>query len=68
MFGAGHSAYNPSKQSPGTILEIGVEKIVVACSDGSISIGRIRQDGGKKISATEWAEKINLKVGDVLGS
>ena len=68
MFGAGHSSYNPSKQSPGTILEIGVEKIVVACSDGSISIGRIRQDGGKKISATEWAEKINLKVGDVLGS
>lgn len=67
LYDAAHSSYGSSGHNAGAIIEIGVEKIIIATTDGSIAVGRVRQSGGKKIGASEWAESVDLKVGDVLG-
>ena len=68
LYDAARSSYGSSGHPAGAVVEIGVEKLIVACSDGAIAIGRVRATGGKKVSAAEWAESVDLHVGDVLGS
>ena len=68
LYDAARSSYGSSGHQAGAIVEIGVEKIVVASSDGAITIGRVRAENGKKIGAAEWAEEVNAQVGDTLGS
>jgi methionyl-tRNA formyltransferase len=61
------SSYGSEGREPGAIVEIGIEKIVVTTTNGSVAIGRVRAKGGKKIGASEWAESVDLKVGDTFG-
>jgi methionyl-tRNA formyltransferase len=68
LYDAARSSYGSSGHPAGAVVEIGVEKLIVACSDGAIAIGRVRATGGKKVSAAEWAESVDLQAGDVLGS
>ncbi len=67
LYNAERSSYGSAGNKPGSVVEIGVEKIIVASTDGSISIGRVRTAGGKKIQAAEWADSVNLVVGDSFG-
>lgn len=61
---------NPSDSDagPGAVLAIGEPEIAISTKDGSINVGRVREAGGKKIDAAEWAGAVGLKVGDVFGS
>jgi len=47
------------------ITDDGIE---VQCVGGRVLIKRVRPEGGGKISATEWASDVGLKVGDELGN
>jgi methionyl-tRNA formyltransferase len=68
LYDAAHSSYGSAGHNAGAVIEIGVEKIIVASTDGSVAIGRVKAAGGKKIGAAEWADSTNLKVGDTFGS
>ena len=68
LYDSARSSYGSSGRIAGTVVEIGLEKVIVACDDGAIAIGRIRATGGKKINAAEWAESVDLQVGSVFGS
>lgn len=46
------------------ISEAGVE---VQCVGGRVLVKRVRPEGGAKISASDWAKSVDLKVGDELG-
>ncbi len=67
LYDAARSSYISDGHSPGAVVEISGEKIIVSAADGSIAIGRVRATGGKKIGAAEWAESVDLKVGDLFG-
>ena len=41
--------------------------VSVATSDGAITIKRVRDSSGQKISAAEWAEAAGVRPGDRLG-
>ncbi|MEK9676680.1 MAG: hypothetical protein VW271_09180, partial [Chloroflexota bacterium] len=62
---ASRSASSPA--SAGEILEISDSGITVSAADGTVTIGRVREKGGPKQSAAEWAESKNISVGDRLG-
>ena len=68
LYDAATSSYGSEGHPPGAIVEIGDEKIVVTAVHGSVTIGRVRAAGGKKINAGEWAESVGLNVGDTLGN
>ncbi len=55
-------------QRPGEILEIGKGEILVALNGGAIGIGKVRESGGQKMDADEFAEKMDLQVGMRFGS
>jgi methionyl-tRNA formyltransferase len=67
LYDAARSSYISDGHSPGAVVEISGEKIIVSAADGSIAIGRVRATGGKKIGAAEWTESVDLKVGDLFG-
>ena len=51
---------------PGQIAGIGGEEITIALNGGTLSVKRVRGEGGK-ISAAEFAKQVELKVGAQLG-
>jgi methionyl-tRNA formyltransferase len=67
LYNVESSSYGSDGREPGAVVEIGVEKIIVTATSGSVAIGRVRAAGGKKIGASEWAESVDLKVGDTFG-
>ena len=50
-------------QEPGEILNIGEGEIAVALNGGVLGIGKVRDPGGEKMGAEEYAAKVGLKVG-----
>lgn len=50
----------------GQITAVGAADIAIALNGGTLTVKRMRGDGGK-ISAAEFAKQVNLKVGDRLG-
>ncbi|HEX2931342.1 MAG TPA: methionyl-tRNA formyltransferase [Candidatus Binatia bacterium] len=50
----------------GQVTGIGAEEINVALNGGTLTVKRIRGEGGK-ISGAQFAKEVNLKVGDRLG-
>jgi len=67
VYDATRSSYGAAGHVAGAVVEVGIDRIIVASSDGSIAIGRVKAAGGKKIGAAEWAELVDLKVGDIFG-
>ncbi len=65
LYDASRSDSSPA--SAGEILEISDSGITVSAADGTVTIGRVREKGGPKQSAAEWAESKNISVGDRLG-
>ena len=54
-----------SDSVPGQVIHVNETGIEIAAVGGSIVIGRVRADRGKKIGAVEWAESVGLVVGDL---
>jgi methionyl-tRNA formyltransferase len=52
--------------APGQIIGSGSEEITIALNGGTLTVKRMRGDG-TKISASDFAKQVNLKVGDRLG-
>ena len=52
--------------APGEVIAIGADEIAVALEGGTLAVKRMRGEGGK-ISAAEFANQVDLKVGDRLG-
>jgi len=52
---------------PGQVINITKEGFTVAAMDGVVLIKRVQVEGAPKIAAAEFAEQVDLKVGDRLG-
>ncbi len=52
---------------PGEIIDVAAAGVRVATSDGAITIKRVRNSTGKKISSAEWVAEAGLRTGDRLG-
>ncbi len=50
----------------GQVTGIGAEEITIALNGGTLTVKRMRGEGAK-ISGTEFAKQVDLKVGDRLG-
>ena len=50
--------------TPGSILSITDDGILISAKDGSILATKLRVEGGKKVLAIELAEALGLKPGD----
>ncbi len=57
---------NQTEGAPGTVTNISDKGIHIATNDGDIVVQRLRS-GTAKISASEFAEQFQLRVGDQLG-
>ncbi len=55
-----------SSAPAGQVTGIGAEEITIALNDGTLTVKKLRGDGGK-ISSAEFAKQANLKIGDRLG-
>ena len=54
--------------TPGEIVNVSEEGIVVQGNGGRILIKRVRPDGSGKITASEWASTTSLQIGSTLGN
>lgn len=52
---------------PGEVINITKEGFTVAAMNGVILVKRVQVEGSPKIAAAEFAEQVDLKVGDRLG-
>lgn len=52
---------------PGEIIEVAAAGVRVATSDGAITVKRVRNSTGKKISSAEWVAEAGLRTGARLG-
>jgi methionyl-tRNA formyltransferase len=57
---------NANSAAAGQVTGIGGEDITIALNGGTLTVKRMRGEGGK-ISAAEFAKQVDLKVGDRLG-
>jgi len=55
------------KKKPGEIISIEEEGLQFAIKGGVIRIGKLRVDKGEKVGPIEFAQMVNLKVGDRFG-
>ena len=62
-----HLQLGNDSAAPGEITSIGSGAIGIALDGGTLIVKKIRGEGGK-ISASDFAEQANLKVGAQLGS
>ena len=53
--------------APGEIIASGEDSFSVAAGDGAIAIQKVREQGGQKLSAGEYAAQSALKTGETLG-
>ncbi len=57
------SAKSDATGTPGEVLAISADGVLVAASGGAILVKRVRPEGGKKVSAHDWATEVGLTVG-----
>ncbi|NNK79313.1 MAG: methionyl-tRNA formyltransferase [Litoreibacter sp.] len=50
------------------VIDISEDGVTVQCIGGRVLVKRVKPVGGAKVSATEWANEIGLKAGDLIGS
>jgi len=50
-------------ETPGEIVAVNEDEIVVACNDGTLGIGKIRDAAGAKMGAGEFARDAGLEAG-----
>lgn len=67
FFGASKRAAE-SGYSPSEVTEVTDEGFAAASVGGSVFISKVRPEGGRKVSAGEWARSVALKPGDRFGA
>lgn len=60
--------FSSVKGKPGEVSEIGANSIHITAQGGRIEVFKLKPEGGKKLSATEFANQTSLSVGTLLGS
>jgi methionyl-tRNA formyltransferase len=55
-----------SRSAPGTIIDITQDGVQMACGKGSVLLTELQRAGGKKMSATQLAQTLGWKPGQVL--
>ena len=54
--------------SPGQVIRIGADGVVVALDGAALKVGKMKSEKGAKINADEFAREADLKVGMRFGS
>ncbi len=57
-----------SGKKPGEILAVEKDRLIVAAKGGILKVGKLRVDKGEKIGPMEFAQSVDLKVGDRMGN
>jgi methionyl-tRNA formyltransferase len=65
LFGSSLSGAEASA-APGSVIAIGAEGVRVAAAGGSVTIAKVKADGGK-VAAADWAARAGIQPGDRLG-
>jgi methionyl-tRNA formyltransferase len=52
--------------TPGTIVEVGREDVIVACAPGALRLASVRPEGRGDLAAAEWARGARIQAGDRL--
>ena len=53
--------------APGEVVEVTGDGFAVAAPGGSLFVGRVQPEAGRKVMSPEWMESAGLKIGDKLG-
>ncbi len=48
---------------PGTVLEAGADRVVVACGEGALALDEVQRAGGRRLSVREFQRGANLERG-----
>ena len=52
----------------GEITDLGAESMRVTAQGGQVEIAKVKAEGGKKVSAAEWASAVGAGPGTILGA
>ena len=52
--------------TPGEVVDISDNGMIIACGDSGVSVTRVRHDAGK-VTASEFASSVDMSVGEKLG-
>lgn len=62
LFGA-RFAPSPHSASPGQVLSVGDDGLVVACAEGAVRLAQVQPAGKRRISAAEWLRGRGVAAG-----
>jgi methionyl-tRNA formyltransferase len=65
LFGA-RAVGAPSGQTPGMVLSIDVNGLVVACGSGAVQIANVHPSGKRRVTPEEWARGRGISLGERL--
>ncbi len=51
----------------GEVVDVSGDGFAISAPGGTLFVGRVQPEGGRKVVAPEWMESVGLKVGDKLG-
>ena len=57
----------PIEKTTGEIISFDEDSVQIAVMEGIIKIGKLRVEKGEKVGAMEFAQSVDLKIGDRLG-
>lgn len=58
------TAYEETREQPGTVVEIGKDGILVACGTGTLGLEVLQRPNGKAMPAHQFLQGFSLKAGD----
>jgi methionyl-tRNA formyltransferase len=61
------AAVVPGQGAPGTVLEAGAGRLVVACGDGALELLELQRTGGRRVAARDFLHGHPVAAGSVLG-
>ena len=61
------AAVVPGQGAPGTVLEAGAGRLVVACGDGALDLLELQRTGGRRVAVRDFLHGHPVAAGTVLG-
>ena len=61
------AAVVPGQGAPGTVLEAGAGRLVVACGDGALDLLELQRTGGRRVAVRDFLHGHPVAAGSVLG-
>lgn len=62
------SRRSDAEGTPGEVVSVNDDGVLVAAGSGGVLIQRVRPEGGQKVASTAWAAEAGLKAGVMLGA